>query len=201
MVNINPNSILFFYEGETEGEFYSKLFIKYVPHRKIKITKSNLRGIYNINKKVKNRILHFLDDKPDQNQIYVIVAYDREGPRNKTPELNITLLKNELVSTNSRIKSIRQIVATQDLESWFFHDIEGIYKFLKTPVAQRNIKKYNNIEATNNKILSELFHKYNKHYQKGTRVEGFINKLDLDLIYNNVNELQRAFKFIQSLCK
>lgn len=198
---MNPNSILFLYEGETEGEFYSKIFLKYVPHRRIRISKANLHGNYNLNEKVKNKILSFLDKKKDHNQIHVIIALDRDGPRNTPTMLNNALLENDFIYPRSRVKSIRQIVATQDLESWFFHAIEGIYKFLKVPVARRNIKKYSNVEATNHQTLSHLFHINKKHYQKGTRVEGFINNLDIDLIYNNVPELKSAFNFIQSLCK
>ena len=60
---MNQNSVLFLYEGETEREFYYKLFEANLDARKIRIAKSNLHGIWNLNKKVKNKIKSFLADK------------------------------------------------------------------------------------------------------------------------------------------
>jgi len=97
--------------------------------------------------------------------------------------LDIKHLRKRYIYKGSRISSINEIVATQDLESWFFYDLEGIYSYLQVPKAKRNLSAYNNIEATNNRILSELFHRFDKHYQKGKRVEGFLKKLDFKKIY------------------
>jgi hypothetical protein len=199
---MNPNSILFLYEGETEKEFYEKIFDIYLPKRKIKIIKSNLYGVHNINKKVRNKILRFLDDKKDQDQIHVLVAYDREGTRNVPSNLNPDILKKKFVShKNSRIASINEVIATQDLESWLFNDIEGIYNFLRIPKTERKVNRFNNIEATNNRTLSKLFHRYNKHYQKGRRIEGFLNHLNIEKIYNCTPQLKKMMKLITSLCE
>ncbi|OFX60022.1 MAG: hypothetical protein A2046_02240 [Bacteroidetes bacterium GWA2_30_7] len=197
---INPNSLLILYEGETEGEFYKLVFEKFIPPRKIKINYSNLKGVYNITKKVESKIESYLLNATfiTCNHIHIFVAYDREGTREKESLLDIEYLKSEFLYKKSRIASINEIVATQDLESWFFHDLEGIYKFLKVPENQKNYKAYINVEATNNTILSALFHKFNKHYQKGKRAQGFISQLDIDKIVCNVKELNDAIQIIKS---
>jgi Domain of unknown function (DUF4276) len=197
----NKNSLLFLYEGETEAEFYKKIFDNYIPQRTIQKNYSDLKGVYNLNSKVKRKIESYLlhDNHLTCKHIHVFVAYDREGPRGTETQLDIENLRKEFI-TESRIKSINEIVATQDLESWFFHDLEGIYKYLKVPKSQRNLTAYNNVEATNNRILSALFHRFDVHYQKGKRVQGFLNQLDIDKIYNNVQELKDSVDYIKTLC-
>lgn len=198
---INAHSILFLYEGDTEGEFYNKFFDINIPSRSIRISRANLHGVYSLDMKVENKINSYLDSVKfkDCNKIHIYVAYDREGERAKSPGLNIDNLRKKFVRTKSRIKSINHIVATQDLESWFFHDMEGVYKYLRVPVAERRIKIHPNVDSTNNKILSALFHKYNKHYQKGKRAEGFIDSLNIDTIRDNVSELKDFVTSVKTL--
>ncbi|WP_025668142.1 DUF4276 family protein [Aquimarina megaterium] len=199
----NQNSILFLYEGETEKEFYNLFLNKYIERRKIRTNFGNLNGVYDINNKVESKIKSYLANSKfsDCNQIHVFVAYDREGDRNTDTLLNIKELnKNFSVGDKkSRIISINEIVATQDLESWLFYDLKNIYSFLRVPNSQRNLKAYPNCEAVNNKTLSTLFHRFGKHYQKGKRVRNFIESLDLEIIYNNVQELQNAVTIMRSL--
>ncbi len=199
---INENSLLFLYEGETEAEFYQIIFNNYIPPRKIRRSFSNLKGIYSLNDKVKSKIESYLQNNSfvTCNNIHVFIAYDREGPRETETLLDLQSLKLKYIYKDSRISSINEIVATQDLESWFFHDLEGIYKFLRAPNNKRNHNCYNNIEATNNKILSSLFHKFDKHYQKGKKVKGFVNQLDVEKIFNNVQELKDSIIIITKLC-
>lgn len=197
----NPNSILFLYEGETEEDFYKKIFKKFIPERAIRHNFGNLKGIYNVTEKVGNKIKSYLDNKSflDCNDIHVFVAIDREGERSQPPMLRLTELKKKFIYAGSRIKNIHPLIATQDLEAWFFHDLEGIYRHLQVPVKQRRKNAYPNKDKLNNRILSELFHRYKKHYQKGRRVAGFVDNLDLDIIYRNVPELHDAIAEIQKL--
>jgi len=198
----NMNSLLFLYEGETEAEFYQKIFDEYVPPRKLRRNYGNLKGVYSLNDKVKSKIESYLQNETFASctNIHVFIAYDREGPRGTETSLDIEYFKKKYLNKGSRIITINEIIATQDLESWFFYDLEGIYKYLKVPKSQRNLSAFNNIEATNNRILSDLFHRYDKHYQKGKRVQGFINQLNIQKIYNNVQELKDSITFINNLC-
>jgi hypothetical protein len=200
-INKNPYSILFLYEGETEDDFYKKIFKKFIPERAIRHNFGNLKGVYNVTEKVGNKIKSYLDNKSfqDCNDIYVFVAIDREGERSQPSLLRLTELEKKFIYNGSRIKKIHPIIATQDLEAWFFHDLAGIYKHLQTPVNQRRMNAYPNKDKLNNRVLSELFHRHKKHYQKGRRVAGFIDNLDLDIIYSNVPELKAAIAEIHKL--
>jgi hypothetical protein len=80
---------------------------------------------------VKNKINNFLTQSDDKN-ITVIVVHDREGTRDMESPFNADLLK-ETFKAKKGIADVYEIVATQDIESWFFHDIEGIYEFLRVP--------------------------------------------------------------------
>lgn len=198
----NPNSILFLYEGETEKEFYDRLFDEYIEPRKIRINFGNLKGVYDLNNKVESKIKTYLAHEryKDCGNIHVFVGYDREGDRNTETLLNLDELNRNFIYKKSRVASINEIVATQDLESWFFNDLSGIYKFLRVPNAQRNMKAYPNCEAVDNRVLSGLFHRHGKHYQKGKRVRNFIMSLDIGKIYENTRELQNAIEKIKSIC-
>lgn len=189
------------YEGETEGEFY-KIFFDKLPQRKIRISPANLKGIYGLNNKVRSKIITYLKNSTydDCNNINIFVAYDREGDRTCIPSLDKYELEKEFVHCkNPRVSTINEIIATQDLESWLFNDLEGIYKFLKVPKSKRNMNAYPNTESISNDHLSALFHRYANHYQKGSRVEGFLKSLDMDKIYSSVKEIQEAIVLIKAL--
>ncbi len=199
---MNPNSILFLYEGETEREFYNILFQTCVEQRSIRITKSNMHGVGNINKKVKKKIAAFLDDKKSmgQNKITVIVAHDRDGDRATESKLNVMGLKEQFCLKKSRVEDIWEVIATKDLETWLFHDVEGLFDFLNIPQKKRNYAKYLNVESLNNVSLSSLFRTCDKLYLKGDKAEGLLLKLDIRKILAKVPELQDLVVQINSLC-
>jgi hypothetical protein len=113
--------------------------------------------------------------------------------------LRLAELEREFIYEGSRIKTIYALIATQDLEAWFFNDLSGIYKYLRVPVKQRKMNAYPNKDKLNNRVLSELFHRHKKHYQKGRRVAGFVDSLDLGIIYDNVPELKEAISRMHKL--
>lgn len=197
---MNPNSILLLYEGDTEGEFYRRVIRLRIPDRKIRITYDNLKGITtNINKKVLGKILKHLSNNKHENRINVFVAIDREGDRTIESPLDIAKLMATLAEETNRVAEVIEIIATQDIESWFFIDIEGIYSYLKVPVTQRNPAKYQNTEAFNNRNLSNLFRAYNRVYMKGKSVADFVEHLDMDKIYNECQELREGIEKMLSL--
>jgi len=198
-VRQNKKSILFLYEGYTEEEFYDRIFKLKLPPRSIRFTKKNLKGQFNINSKVIGKIKHHLDNKKDEKLIDVIIAYDREGGKSTPPVLNTKMLKSEF-ENEKRIKNISAIIATRDLESWFFHDFEGIANFLKIPSKKRNPDKYRIVERHSNHDLSILFKNYGKiYYKRGKKVEGFLDSLDLEKIYQRSTELKEGIMLIKNL--
>jgi len=194
--------ILFIHEGYTEIVFYRRVFEVYLAGRNMKMYWYNLKGIGNLNKGTERYIRRFLADKKytEKAEIHVFVAYDREGKREDTdPELNIEQLrKDHTQKKKSRIKTIEQIVATQDLESWFFHDIDGIYDYLNVPEKYRTFKVHD-VENLNNRDLAALFRKHGKVYrkrsqQKDDTLEKFIASLNIELIYGQSDDLRTGIE-------
>lgn len=192
---MNPNSILLLYEGDTEEEFYKSIIAIKIPKRRIRITYDNLKGITtNINRKVLGKIYKHLSNNENENKINVFIAIDREGDRTNESPLNIPKLIETISKETNRVTEVIEIIATQDLESWFLFDIEGIYTFLKVPTGKRHPNKYSNTESFHNKNLSNLFRSHNKVYMKGKRVAGLIDNLDINKIYDECQDLREGIE-------
>jgi hypothetical protein len=194
--------IIFLYEGETEKEFYDLIFKAKLP-KGARMYFIHLQGFINTNSKgVRHTLNKFLwsHKNLDENHLHVFIAYDREGPIGTDLPIDVGLLRSDF-QDEQRIKSIDEIIATQDLESWLFLDIDGIYSFLKTQKSKRAPHKYKSHQSFNNRDLSALFYQHDKHYRKGEGVASFISKLDLEKIYNSCNELSGGIELIISKCK
>ena len=110
------------------------------------------------------------------------------------------LIKNELNEySNIQSENIRLYEAVQDIESWFFHDIIGIYKFLRFPNNKRKTRKYKLVEKLNHRDLSKLFKQVKKEYRKGYASENFINNLDIEIIRNKASVLNEFCKFMENI--
>lgn len=186
---------IFFLEGYSEEIFYKKMldmYLKGVP--KIVI---NAKGLYNIHKTVMGKTVDIVTRYPDYN-LRIYCCIDRES-RDKAPELDIEALRKDMLghkTLKNKVLSADIIMATQMLESWFFYDIEGIYKFLRYPNASRNIAKYHPVEKTRWQDLFKLFRDVGKLYIKGERSENFIEHLDLEKIYAHCRELREGIELV-----
>lgn len=179
---------LFYLEGYSEDVFYSRVLTKYMPG--IPKTIKNVKGLYNIHKVVLGKSIEFVRKHPDS-YIRIYCCIDRES-RDKAPELDIAELKkdiSDIPELKAKVLSVDTIIATQMLESWFFIDIEGIYKYLRTPKKNRNPAKYKPIEKFTWKDLHKLFADYNKTYYKGEKSDDFVDHIDIDKIYITSAEL------------
>ena len=198
--SIRPK-ILFLYEGDTEWEFYDMIFRSKLPQGS-RLHTIHLQGFIKTNNKgVAHELFKYLWSHKylDEDCIHVFIAYDREGPIGTELRIDIDLLRKDFLD-EPRIKSINEMIATQDLESWLFLDIDGIYSFLKTQKSKRVPDKYKSHQSFNNTHLKQLFNQNDKHYKKGERVAGFISKLDLEKIYNNCAELREGVELMISKC-
>jgi len=195
MRNKNPNSILLLYEGDTEKEFYRRMISNNVPNRRIRISYDNLKGIStNINSKVIAKIKKHLENNPSEDNVNVFLGIDREGDRTNESPIDINHILKTLSPAKQRIAGIIEILATQDLESWLFIDIEGIFNFLRVPRRSRNPRRFQNIESFNHRNLSYLFRQYKRVYSKGHRVEGLLESLDLNKIYEECPDLREGIQ-------
>jgi hypothetical protein len=186
---------LFFVEGDTEEEFYSKLFRGYLAGTPKSVM--NLKGIYNIHRKVLGKTEAFLHSHKDK-VIRVYCCIDRES-RDHNPPLDIETLRVSFreIRGFKRVLSADAIIATQMLESWFFHDIEGIYKFLRVTRKDRNPSKFTPPEKFTHFHLAKLFERYDKTYIKGHKCSNFISNLDIEKIYINCKDLREGLDLIK----
>lgn len=186
---------LIYVEGDTEEEFFKKLFVKYLrgmPRKTI-----NLNGNFSIYNKILDKTLFIIRNKRSI-MVRIFCFIDRES-RDHNPPLSISILRRRIKDTpelKKRVLSADLILATQMIESWFFHDIEGIYKFLKTPRHERTPNKYRPVERFSANDLSRLFTRYRKVYIKGKKGHNFANHLDIDKIFNACDELKRGINLI-----
>lgn len=197
-------AILFLYEGETEGEFYPKIFRDNLDFRscEVRMSAQCLKGNFNINSKVINAIDNYLAALKNKNEkrfLYVFVALDREKRAEFMAPIDLEVIQKNIGS--KLVKSVETIVATQDFESWLFIDIENIYKYLRAPAKMRNVNKYKNYESFNNTDLSKLFLLHKKQYRKGKKVEGLLSMLDLQKIHDNCQDLKNGIESMKQLCK
>lgn len=186
---------LFFVEGDTEEEFYSIVFREHLPG----IPKSvvNVNGIYNIHRKVLGKTEAFLHSHKDK-VVRIYCCIDRES-RDHNPPLDIDELRVSFKEIRGfkRVLSADAIIATQMLESWFFHDIEGIYKFLRVPTKDRNPAKFAPPEKFTHIHLAKLFERFGKTYIKGHKCANFISNLDIAEIYKKCRELREGLELIK----
>ncbi|MCM2356877.1 MAG: DUF4276 family protein [Geobacteraceae bacterium] len=186
---------LIYVEGDTEEEFYTELLKKYL--NGIPKSVRNMNGIYNIHRKVLGKTEAFLYSHKET-VVRVYCCIDRES-RDHNPPLDIDELRKSFkeIKGFKRVLSVDAIIATQMLESWFFHDMEGIYKFLRVPRKERNPSKFTPPEKFTHIHLAKLFERYDKTYIKGHKCANFISNLDIENIYNNCRELREGIELIK----
>lgn len=185
---------LIFVEGDTEKEFYTKLAETYL--HGISKAVINMHGIGNVHRNVLGKAEAFLHQHGDVT-VRIYCCIDRES-RDHNPPLDIDDLRSELKKQRdfNRVLSADAIIATQMIESWFFYDIGGIYKFLKVPRNLRNTTKFRPPEKFTHLDLSKLFARFGKTYIKGRKCANFINHLDLGEIYGRCSELSVGLNLI-----
>jgi len=194
-VTKNPVSLLLV-EGETDEIFYKR--IKSELLASYRITIQNLEGLYNINAKVINRIIRYLQQHKDE-KIIVYCCIDRESRYGTVPGFDLKRIKKyikEQVIQN--VLSINVIIATKQIESWFFYDLEGIYRYLKVPGALRNLNTFKPPEKFGYKDIQRLFGRYGKNYTKGKKSKNFIEHLNIKKIASQCKELAKGIAIIQS---
>jgi len=170
-------------EGETEEEFFKALANKYLGG--VPKTFRNMKGNFNINNKIVDKIIQFSNEHPDQEfDVYICVDQEREGD----PIYNEKYVTQEIEGITTCLET-NDVVANIMIESLFFIDMGGLYKFLRTPNKKRNPKKYSNFRRLTHKDLTALFRQNNKMYHKGRRCQSLVENLDLDKIRKTAKEV------------
>lgn len=182
--------IVIYTEGETECEFYDKLLDELKRINKIdrfnvdKIIKQCLKGITKFDKKLLKKFEYDIKTKYSDYEIIVFFCYDTDVfDFNAKPPVNWNDVDTKLKRLGA--KEIYHIKAEKCIEDIFLIDIAGICKYLNISQVKR-VNGQNGVEKMKN-----LFMRGNRIYQKGFSCEGFINALDINLIFK---EKQVVFK-------
>jgi hypothetical protein len=184
-------------EGETELEFYSAFADRFF--KGTKKTIRNLKGNFNINTKVADKIVQYHHAHPsDTFDVYVCIDQERIG----VPAVNPQLIRNELNQRkdfdSTKFGKFVPVIAVLMMESLFFIDMNGLYKYLRAPKKKQNAKKFSHFRTLTHKDLSTLFAAFDKQYHKGSKCEGLIASLDLGKIAAKAEELTVFLKHIQA---
>ena len=183
-------------EGDTEQEFYPIIRDRFLIGIAIKL--QNIKGQGNTNKDVLAEIYKYTyNNHTDLVRAYCCV--DTEKQNTTATPLELDFVREQIrMKRLHTVLSVEAILADPDIESWFFYDIKGIYKFLRAPKSQRNIRKYANPKNLRKKDLSELFNRFGKVYLPGKRAKHFIETLDIEKIVSCCGELHAGINRISS---
>lgn len=187
IITQQPPSLLLV-EGETDEIFYERIKKDYLKDCRVII--HNLKGLFSVNKKVVNKIIS-ASLKYKNNDFRVYCCLDRESRDGRTPGFDMNVIRKHIKERDIKsLLSIDAIIATQQIESWFFCDMVSIYKFLKVPRSERKTNAYKPPEKYSYKYFQRLFERYGKTYNKGKRASNFIKHLDLKKIVSACRELK-----------
>ncbi len=183
-------------EGETDELFWQQ--VKDNSLRSCRIIIKDLKGNFNINEKVVDKVVEYCEKHIDE-LVRIYCCIDRESRNGKPPGFELKTIIREIHERNiESVLSIDAIIATQQIESWFFWDMETIYKCLKVKHSQRKRNAYRPPDRYTYHDMIKLFRNHGKTYNKGKRCGYFIRQLNLDIIIRNCSELRKGIEKIES---
>ena len=170
--------IALFVEGPTEIEFYKAVIKRAHDLMDAPFTCSfewvDMSGIGNY-KKDALRKFNYIKNKNPNKEIRVFMCIDSDAFEfSRKPPFNKKAVAAALKEAGA--KQATYITARQSIEEWFLSDFEGILDFLRLAHTTKRPK------GTGQESLKTLFKLANKVYVKGSKVEGFVNKLDISKI-------------------
>ena len=188
-----PVSLLIL-EGFTEKVFYQIIRDRFLSG--IRIDLKNIKGQGNINKDILCEIFKYTYTNSDILRVYCCL--DTERQKQSATPLDLSFICEQVKVRNMRkVLSVNSILADPEIESWFFYDIEGIYRFLQATKSQRSKKRYANPKVLCKRDLQQLFFRFGKTYTPGNRASNFITNLDIGKIVSNCIELKSGIELIQ----
>lgn len=181
--------LVLFVEGETEVAFYKSL-VKCIhdscPGRLgARIEYRNVNGVggfkNNAIRKFKNEILRKYGSEFDYT---VALCHDTDVfEYAEKPPINWNDLKKDFISIG--VKKVVQVKAEKSIEDWFLIDEKGIKKYLRLPQKEK-ISGSSGYDR-----LRKIFNKAGKIYLKGSRCDGLVDHLDIELIMQHIhNEIK-----------
>jgi len=186
-------------EGDTEEVFYPLIRDKFLIG--IRVELRNIKGQGNVNRDVASEIFKYTyNNSHDLVRVYCCV--DTERQKQSATPFDLPLVCQQIQGRHMEpVLSIDGILADPDIESWFFHDVEGIYAFLKAKKSQRKTKKYATPTNLSKKDLQRLFAQFGRAYIPGRRAQHFIQSLDIANIVSCCKGLSDGIQLIRSQAK
>ena len=190
---MNNKVMLIVTEGETDEEFYKKI-LEYIklkgnidkfPFNKIDFICA--RGIGNLQNKIIRSIKNKLYVSQEMSDVRktIVLCYDLDVfEYNQNPPIDRKYVIEEIKRLGDC--SIITIEAKQTIEDFFLFDFEGIKKFLR-------LKKTYKLKRKGYQGLKQMFRDCGKTYFKGEKVEGLIQQLNMDIIFENIKNDLRDF--------
>jgi len=177
---LQGRSRCWYLEGETEEIFYPLVAARYLVG--IPLHYKLLRGQGNINRQVTGAAGQYLHNNP-ATRVRVYCCIDAERNKRSATPLELDFVREEIVRRNLRgVLSVDAIMADPEIESWFFHDVEGVYGFVQAKKSRRNPGRYRNASNFGKRDLQRLFEQFGKVYVSGKRARHFIESLDVERI-------------------
>lgn len=190
--------VVIFVEGDTEEEFYKVLLAslrqKCGGRFLCNIVLKNVKGVGNYKSKV-SRIFEKRIKKDYPDCLYdIILCYDTDVFEfAKKPPIDWPEVIRELKYKGAY--RVSRVQARKSIEDWFLYDYEGLRTYLKLS------KKINMTAYTGTKGLEYLFHKANRTYIKGTRCDGLVKALDIEVILSHIyNEIHAICEAVGLNC-
>jgi len=194
---INSPVSLLILEGDTESVFYPIVRDHFLKGIKIHLCQVNQGS--NINKQILSKIFIYIYNNPND-LIRVYCCTDTDRNKNSPTPFDIPLIENEIKKKQEMrsVLSVNSILADPEIESWFFYDIDSIYKSLRADKSKRNHEKYKNNKSLGKRELKKLFEQFGQIYLPGKKSTHFISQLDIGKIVNKCKELQEGISLIKS---
>lgn len=186
--------IAFFVEGATEIEFY-KAVVKFAHDKmgtpfKCSFQWINMDGIGNY-KNMAIKRFRTLKKKNPYSNIHAILCIDTDAFEfAKKPPIDKEKVRQSLKKEGA--KKVICIEAKSSIEDWFLDDFEGVCTYLRLPIKTKRPS------GNGQTVLNTLFRKANRVYIKGTKTEGFIDKLDISKI---ISKHCKEFHLLCSICE
>lgn len=167
--------VAIFAEGATEIEFYKAVVMKarekIGTHYACKVEYIDMKGIGNYKKDALRKFNKIKEHYPEKD-IFAFFCIDNDVFEfSKKPPFNKKDI--QIALQNAGAKKVVYIIANKSIEDWFLCDFEGVLNYLHLPRSTKKPK------GNGQKALKDLFKMAHKLYVKGSKTEGFIEKLDV----------------------
>lgn len=175
--------VVLFVEGATELEFYQAVIRCFHGiqdgFKNTLVESHDLKGIGNFKNAALRKFQTIIRENPDYDYILFLcidtdIFNQNSKNYNRIPPFDKKRLQNQLIENGA--KKVFYIEAKESIEDWFLSDLLGVVSFLHLP------KKTKRPSGNGQDAIKQLFKKANKVYVKGTKVEGFISKLNIQSI-------------------